>query len=161
MASALIITWLDFYFANLLMIKCWQTQTCDCGAHCAWAMATQAASVMSFMTDVMTGWWDHWDHSQQSYPPAWQIATGDALLSPPWLGWKLPWSGLASGMRRVTESRSHDTRYFCVSGDQWRVTLCVRSWQSKAGEHSSPGYWALQIFLIFSETTFVHQYHFR
>ena len=71
----------------------------------------------------MTGWWDHWDHSQQSYLRAWQIATDDALLSPPVAEMK---AAPASGMRRVTESRSsHDTRYFCVQRDQWRVTSCA------------------------------------
>ena len=101
------------------------TQTCDCWGHCAWARATQAASVMSFMTDVMTGDDGITEITRNkviSRPGRSRLTMLCSLL--PWLRWKLPWRQ-ESGMRRVTESRSHDTRYFCVSDDQWRVTSCA------------------------------------
>ena len=82
----------------------------------------------------------------------------------PWLRWKLPWAWRhKSGWRgRVTQSRdtsvslvtSVASHHVLLSSDLW-------SWQSQAGNIPVPAHWALQIFLIFSETTFGHQYHFR
>ena len=153
----LIIAWLQFYFANLLNVYT------DLRL---WGPLSLGQSDTGRQRDDLH---DRWDDDGITEITRNKVISGPgrsrlmmlcSLL--PRLRWKLPrrqeW-GASQSHAAVTIP---DTSVSSVTSDaSHHVRASLRSWQSKAGEHSSPGYWALQIFRIFSETTFVHQYHFR
>ena len=116
----LIIAWLQFYFANLLNVYT------DLRL---WGPLSLGQSDAGRQRDELH---DRWDDDGITEITRNKVISGPgrsrlmmlcSLL--PRLRWKLP-RRQESGMRRVTKSRSsHDTRYFCVQRDQWRVTSCA------------------------------------